>query len=74
MCQAATRLHFGASIAQYFLERFMPQNLFSKFLLFADDLKIFCAIKSVKDFELLQTDIDCMQKWCIENYTKFNLF
>jgi hypothetical protein len=41
-------------------------------LLFADYLKIFRVIKSAKDCKLLQSDIDCVQKWCYENYMKFN--
>jgi hypothetical protein len=41
-------------------------------LLFADDLKIFRVIKSAKDCKLLQSDIDCLQKWCYENCMKIN--
>jgi hypothetical protein len=48
--------------------------LFSEFLLFADDLKIFRTVKSVKECKLLQSDIDSVQKWCIENYMKINIF
>jgi hypothetical protein len=44
----------------------------SEFLLFADDLKIFRVIKSAKDCKLLQSDIDCVQKWCYENCMKIN--
>jgi hypothetical protein len=46
----------------------MCQTCFANFLLFADDLKIFCAIKSAKDCKLLQSDVDFMQKCRIENY------
>jgi hypothetical protein len=31
-------------------------------------------MKSAEDFELLQSDIDSVQKWCIENYLKINIF
>jgi hypothetical protein len=46
----------------------------SEFLLFADDLEIFHVIKSADDFELLQSDIDSVEKWCIESYMKMNIF
>jgi hypothetical protein len=36
---------------------------FSEFLLFADDLNIFRVMKSAKDCNLLQSDIDSVQKW-----------
>jgi hypothetical protein len=39
---------------------------------FADDIKIFRVIKSAKESKLLQSDIDCVQKWCYENYMKIN--
>jgi hypothetical protein len=52
----------------------MCQNLFSEFILFADDLKIFYVLKSVVDFEILQSRIDSIQKWRIENYMKINVF
>jgi hypothetical protein len=47
---------------------------FSEFLLFADDLKIFHVIKCVEDCKLLQSDVGCVEKWCIENYMKINIF
>jgi hypothetical protein len=39
----------------------------SKFLLFADDLKIYQKIKSSEDCKALQVDIDAVQQWCSEN-------
>jgi hypothetical protein len=45
---------------------------YSEFWLFADDLKIFRVRKSAKDCKLLQSDIDCVQKWCYENCMKIN--
>jgi hypothetical protein len=39
----------------------------SKFLLFADDLKIYRNIKSAGDCKALQVDIDAVQQWCSEN-------
>jgi hypothetical protein len=31
----------------------------------ANDMKIDCSIKNVVDFILLQSDIDCIRKWCL---------
>jgi hypothetical protein len=39
----------------------------SKFVLFADDLKIYRNIKSAEDCKALQVDIDAVQQWCSEN-------
>jgi hypothetical protein len=45
----------------------------SKFLLFADDLKICRNIKPVEDCEALQVDIDAVQQWCGENGVELNI-
>ena len=45
----------------------------SKFLLFADDIKSFRAIKSFDDFTQLQLDIDSIQRWCTANYMNLNI-
>jgi hypothetical protein len=39
---------------------------FSEFLPFGDDLKIFCARNSTKDYKFLHSDIDSIQKWRTE--------
>jgi hypothetical protein len=53
----------------------MSQNsFFSEFLLFADDIKIFCVMRSAEDCKLLQPNIGYVQRWCIENYMKINIF
>jgi hypothetical protein len=45
----------------------------SKFLLFADDLKIYRDIKSVEDWKAMQADIGSVQQWCGENYMELNI-
>lgn len=45
-------------------------NIDVKYLLYADDLKIFCQINSVVDCEHLQINLNHINTWCIEN----NLF
>lgn len=44
----------------------------SKCLLYADDLKIYRAIKSPTDCILLQSDIDRIHAWCLANFMKPN--
>jgi hypothetical protein len=46
---------------------------FSEFLLFVGDLKIFRVVKSSEDCKLRQSDIDLVQKWCIQNFMKINI-
>jgi hypothetical protein len=45
----------------------------SRYLLFADDIKIFRAIRSPYDCSLLQSDIDSVQSWCTANFMKLNI-
>jgi hypothetical protein len=44
----------------------------SKCLLFAEDFKSFCAINSVDDCTLLQSDIERIQGWCTANFMRLN--
>jgi hypothetical protein len=43
-----------------------------KFLIFADDLKIFRVINSPHDCLLLQSDINSVNDWCAANSLKIN--
>ena len=45
----------------------------SNCLLYADDLKVYRAIKSPNDCLLLQSDIDRVHEWCSANFMKPNL-
>jgi hypothetical protein len=47
---------------------------FYELLLFAYDLKIFRVIKSAGDCKLLQSDIDPVRKWYLENFIEINIF
>ena len=42
----------------------MPQNVDSILLQFADDVKMFRAIKTAQDYFCLQSDIDKLVAWC----------
>lgn len=44
----------------------------SKFLLYADDLKIFFKVDSLRDIFDLQIDLDNLHRWCAENNLHFN--
>ena len=46
---------------------------FSKFLLFIDDLKIFLEYSDINELELLQNDIQSLEKWAHDNKINFNL-
>jgi hypothetical protein len=56
-----------------FINDFCKVIKYSNFLLFADDVKIFRAINSVDDCILLQSDINRIQGWCSDSYTKLNI-
>jgi hypothetical protein len=45
----------------------------SRYLLFADDLKIYRTIINVDDCKLLQHDINLVHNWCLVNGMKINL-
>jgi hypothetical protein len=45
----------------------------SSCLLFTDDLEAYRAISSSSNRLLLQTDIDCVHKWCSANFLKPNV-
>jgi hypothetical protein len=53
---------------------YVSKLIYSEFLLFADDLKLFRIIKSVEDCKLLQPNIDCAQKLSTENYMKLKMY
>jgi hypothetical protein len=40
---------------------------------FADDIKMHFDNKNVDDCNMLQQDVDSMQKWCLDNCMKLNI-
>lgn len=44
-----------------------------RYLLYADDMKLFCPIKSVGDCFRLQDDLDILQQWCVNNHLPLNV-
>lgn len=57
----------------FFINDLIAKIPFSKFLFFAD-LKIFHITKSAENCKILQSDIGSVQKWCIGNYVKIDIF
>lgn len=47
--------------------------LHSKFLMYADDLKIYSSIKVPFDCDMLQNDLDSLHLWCTENKLNLNI-
>lgn len=54
--------HMGPILFVGFIDK-LPSLVKSKVKLFADDLKLYKQIKSHKDVEDLQADIDCVSRW-----------
>lgn len=55
------------------MNRIKSQLKYSKFLIFADDLKIYKTITNKGDCELLQKDINSVQQWACNNGLSFNI-
>lgn len=43
-----------------------------KFLLFADDIKLFCKLETPEDSMVLQRSLDRVSQWCVENCMQLN--
>ena len=43
-----------------------------KLVLYADDILLYCTIKSKEDYMALQKDVDALNSWSNDNYLKFN--
>jgi hypothetical protein len=66
--------NLGPVLINIFINKLCSKIHFSGFLLFAVDLKIFRIVESDEVWKLLHSDIDSVQKCCIENYMKSNIF
>lgn len=65
--------HCGPVLFCLFLVDLGQHILNSKTLLFADDLKIFKAVKSLSDAESMQDDLDLVAEWCLANKMDLNV-
>jgi hypothetical protein len=44
-----------------------------RFLLYADDLKVFCPIRGVDDYQHAQSELEALSRWCMDNELHLNL-
>lgn len=64
--------HLGPLLFLIYVNDISDYFHYSKFLLFADDLKIFRRIESLEDCILIQGDVDRLQEYCRINSFFFN--
>ena len=65
--------HLGPLLFNLFINDICNVFVHSKFLLYADDLKIFLSVRNRDDSLLLQHDLDRLSDWCDTNKLVFNL-
>jgi hypothetical protein len=63
----------GPLLFNIFINYICDSISYSKYLLFAGDLKVHYNINYVRDCKLLQSDINSMQNWCFENGMTLNV-
>lgn len=64
--------HLGPILFNIFVND-IGRNFQSDYLLYADDLKIFRMITSIRDSHILQNDLDKLCDWCRENKLDLNI-
>jgi hypothetical protein len=62
----------GPLLFNIFINDICTKIHWSNFVSFADDLKLYHAVKSAEDCKYLQADILSVKKWCLENCMKLN--
>ena len=65
--------HLGPLLFILFMNDVPDILSYSKCLMFADDLKIYCPVKSVLDATNLQRDLDKLSSWCQQNCLFLNI-
>lgn len=65
--------HLGPILFLIFINSVVDQFKKCKFLLYADDLKLFCSIKSISDCVAVQEDLNNLVKWCNLNGLEINV-
>lgn len=65
--------HIGPLLFNIFINDVVKVFKFAKVLMYADDLKIYCSVKSVADAIALQHDIDLFAVWCQKNRLSLNV-
>jgi hypothetical protein len=65
--------HMGPLLFLLFVNDIIGRVKYSKCLMYADDLKVFLPISSVRDCSYLQRDLDSLFSWCQVNRLALNL-
>jgi Reverse transcriptase (RNA-dependent DNA polymerase) len=65
--------HLGPLLFILFIGDFGNCFQYVKFLLYADDLKIFFQVRDVLDCNLAQLELDKFAQWCTDNKLKLNI-
>lgn len=65
--------HLGPLLFNLFINDIANIFRYSRCLLYADDLKIFCRVNSLSDAANVQTDLDALSSWCEKNRLSLNV-
>ena len=65
--------HLGPILFLLFINDLPDRIIYSKSLLFADDLKFFRTVSNINDCFLLQLDINAVVDWCVANNLQLNI-
>lgn len=65
--------HLAPVLFSLFINDITHQILHCKYLMFADDLKIYKTISSHEDTSLIQEDLDRIEGWCRLNHMQLNV-
>lgn len=64
--------HLGPLLFTVFINDIGAELVNSKFLLFADDLKLFSVVRDAADQRGLQSDLRTLEAWCVRNSMTLN--
>ena len=65
--------HLGPLLFCIYINDLVPRIKYANVLLYADDVKIYSTINSVSDTQHLQSDIDALSQWSVENELSLNI-
>jgi len=65
--------HLGPILFNVFINDLTSKIKFCKYLLYADDMKLYKEINCTSDAELIQNDINSVQNWCKANFMYLNV-
>ena len=65
--------HLGPILFNVFINDLTTKIKYCKYLLYADDMKIYKELNCINDVELIQVDINSVQQWCKINFMHLNV-